>query len=193
MTQPYFNWPEVVAGYQDDFGPISPDIYQMAGKYWHWAARWAEQELGDANDGHTLLLEAAARVCQSPAYQAGAITSLATYLKITYRHLVSRRKERLLRQQQLIEKQVAAAPDGVSAVIMPPPEPEAWERYEREERLRWIMARLPPDVQRIFQWRMLDYSFEEIGAALAQNPAVVRNKLNRHVKRLADEWQATAL
>jgi RNA polymerase sigma factor (sigma-70 family) len=177
VSTPEHELPPLKEGYEDEFGPIDPEVYQAARKIWPTAVRFGEFALHDRQLVLNLMMESVANVSRSIA-KGTNIEHLNGYLLRTFKHRVVRdREKRLPRSEPLSE-----IPDAVASVVAD---------LDRKILTREIFARLDHREREIFQLRMMDYSFEEIGRILDLNNTAVRTRWYRLMRRLRETLAAS--
>ena len=67
-------------------------------------------------------------------------------------------------------------------------------RSEKIQRVRDLLARLPPDTRRMFELRFdQDLRYREIAGLLGSSEAAIKQRFSRIMKRLAEEWSREGL
>lgn len=175
------NWGTLEQTYTDEFGPVAPDVYVAAGRLWQQAQSYAARILDNSDPAHThtLLIKAAAQVTQARDVKARQIAELEGYLFQTFKNLVLSEYERVknhLRLEQ--DPHITAELRGQA------------ETVERRILMHELAAAMDEWTRAVLQWRAINYTFEEIGRHLGENPKVVRNRFDRNLKQLGAKLQA---
>jgi hypothetical protein len=180
-SHPYPDWNTLDRAYVDEFGPIAPDVYASAGDLWPQACGYASRILLD-NDlarTRTLLLKAAAQVTRARDEKGAQINELNGYLFVTFKHVVHAELEKDKNRRHF------------EARVSPDVELRGQaENVERRILLNEIVAEMDEWTRKVFYWRTLDFTFDEIGRSLDENPKVVRNRFQRRVSRLIKRMTA---
>jgi hypothetical protein len=180
-SRPFPDWDTLDSAYVDEFGPIAPDVYASAGALWPQACSYASRILLD-NDlarTRTLLLKAAAQVTRARDEKRAQINELGGYLFVSFKHAVHAELEKDKNRRRFEAGVVSDAELRGQA-----------ENVERRILLNEIVAEMDEWTRMIFHWRTLDFTFDEIGRHLGENPKVVRNRYDRRVSRLIKSMTA---
>lgn len=171
--------PPLSAGYQDEFGPINPEVYQAARKIWPRAISFGEFALHDRSLASNLLMKAAANV--SKAIATGTyIKYLNSYLLTTFKRLVVREREETLPRSYPLSE----APEVVEDVVAD---------LDRKILAREIFAQLDNRERTTVQLWMMSYTDEQIAQLLDLNPATVRQRISRLIMRLRKTFADTEI
>jgi len=180
-------WPALDAGYQEEFGPVDPEVHRVASDLWPSAEHFALDVLHDAGAGFRLLKRAVVAVSTLPADRREQIHDLPAYLFRTYKRLVLAELEKLNgHRKHDLETREALHPLSIDAA-----------EIERQILVAEVVHHLDPWAREVFENLTLGYSFEEIGRVLEANPQVIRNRFRLALRRLAasinrDSESATA-
>jgi DNA-directed RNA polymerase specialized sigma24 family protein len=174
-------WPALDTGYQEEFGPVDPDLHRIAGQVWPHARQLAVHLLRDGETGYRLLKRAVASVSALPAEKRRQIRDPAAYLFQTYKRLVlselekvNGRRVRELENAELLRGEI----DDVA-------------RIERDILIEELVGRMDAWTREVFESLVLGYTFDEIGAVMGSNPHVVRNRFRLALRRLAATLDTT--
>jgi len=168
-------WPALDSGYEDQFGPIDPIVYQAAGEIWPQAAVFGEFSLQDPNEAFHLMLKAVARV--SAAIASGAkVEHLKAYLLATYKHLVGNEHARRLRREQPIPESESEFGEHLVVDIV--------ADLDRKILLREAFRQMNAEDRNLSYLLMLGYTSSEIAQELGLQPAAVRQRVHRLTLRL---------
>jgi len=169
VSTPAHEWPALEAGYEDQFGPIDPEVYEAAGAIWPKAAKFGEFALQDRSLAFNLMLKAVASVSSSIA--AGRnVEHLKAYLLRSYKNLVVTEREKLLK-----ESIPEFSQDSVMDIVTD---------LERKILLREMFTHMSTAERTLVYHSMMGYSYEEIANLLGLNPATVRQRMHRLTERL---------
>ncbi len=170
------SWPEITDAYVDEFGPMNPTVYAMAGKLWPMVEPLVLRTMGDVDDGRRLMIKAVALVSRKYSEQPERLTNLGGYLSQTFRHLLFEEMEKVTGRARIdseLVAQVAAIPqrseDEISQVIL----------------LHEILQRADQWTRQTLQLVLLGHSFDEIGREFGMRANGVRSRLSKRIKKLA--------
>ena len=168
-------WPALEAGYEEEFGPVDPEVHRVARDLWPRAEHLALDLLHDRAAGYRLLKRAVAALSGLPADRRTEIRDPAAYLFQTYKRLVLAELEKLNghRVRELEAGELCRLPAGDAA------------RIDRGILIAELVRGMDSWTREVFEAQVLGYSFEEIGRALESNPHVVRNRFRLALRRLA--------
>jgi ATP/maltotriose-dependent transcriptional regulator MalT len=167
-------WPPLESSYIDEFGPMDPEVYRVAGEIWtSWGETFALRTLRDEHAGMPLMLKSVAEVSRVRAGKINHIGNLKGYLSITYKHLVLERLEKenghRRRDRQMLDLSLPASSEA---------------DLDRKILIQQLIRRMDPWTRRVFELLVLGYSNEEIGHALGMQANVVRSKYHKSIMRL---------
>jgi len=168
-------WPPLETGYVEEFGPVDPEVHDVARDVWTAAEQLAFNVLGDAAAGYPLLKRAVAAVSRMTPDRKLQIRDLRAYLFQAYKRLVLAELEKVNGHRTR---------DVAAAEILRPLSSEARD-IERHILVAELVHRMDPWAREVFENLTLGYSFDEIGQALRSNPHVVRNRFRLALRRLA--------
>ena len=157
--------------------PIDPRVVAVAERFWPWAYRRVERELHDAASAAQIVERVAIEVSHRLQDEPGVDRNLAGYF-ITAFH-------RQVRQQFLRENRVTyegllselesnhrlTAPDWVAAM-------------ERELCLKVLVDQLPHDARHMLNYRILGFSWNEIGRVLRISGKQARSRFYYELNKL---------
>jgi DNA-directed RNA polymerase specialized sigma24 family protein len=168
-------WPALETGYEEEFGPVDPEVHRVARDLWPRAERLALDLLHDRAAGYRLLKRAVAALSGLSADRRGQIRDPAAYLFQTYKRLVLAELEKLNghRVRELEAAELCRLPTGDA------------ERIDRDILIAELVRGMDSWTREVFEAQVLGYSFDEIGRALGRNPHVVRNRFRLALRKLA--------
>jgi DNA-directed RNA polymerase specialized sigma24 family protein len=170
--------PEISTAYLDEWGEVSPEVYQTAVSLREQAESYARATLGARDAGHTLLAKAAATVTRALEDRHEQITNLPAYLFQTYKRLVMAELEKERAHERILAERADEASrnrHNVSAEM---------DQYILIEQLR---MRMNPRTRLVFDMLILGHTFEEIGLILGKSSRAIRNNYYDQVARLKQE------
>jgi DNA-directed RNA polymerase specialized sigma24 family protein len=175
MVDTTVNWPPLDAIYDDEFGAFDPAIYAVAGGQWPAARRFAESTLGDAATGLRLMIKATAIVSRRQAELTGGIDNPAAFLMFTFKRLVLGELKKHNRRRAL---------EGERQAELLPRMDETAAALDQKILIEQLYARMDGWMQKAFELRMLDYSYEEMAAELGMKANFIRSKYSKELERL---------
>ena len=172
---PALEWGNLEVIYEDEFGPIAPDVYGAAGRIWPPAQKYASRVLNcdDQARIRTLLMKAAARVTQARDEKLHQVNELDSYLYQTFRRVILAELEKDNNRRRFEAEAHLSAEWQAQAT-----------NVERRILLNQVVGAMDDWTRSVFEWLTLDYSFKEIARHLGMNPKVLRNKYDRHINTL---------
>ena len=169
-TSDWPHWKTLRSSFKDSFPALKEDVYNEAGAIWPNALKVARHEGLDESDARAAMFKAIARVSKIDS----EIRSLQNYLFTTYIRLIRRVIDEQKRYTSLESiNQDIAADEKVTAIM------------ENDILLGEIVARMDPEMRRIYEGLILGYSFEEIARKERQQANVLRSRFSRGIRQLA--------
>ena len=170
------SWPPLGDdGYSDEYGRIGPEIYETARQIWPEAERFAVLTLHDGAAGMTLSMKAAANVTRAYALRPDEIGSLKAYLFKTFKHLVLADMRKMRLHDELLTQ---AHPTSANLFNT------SAEELDKKILIEQLMSAMDVWTRKVFELRVVVYSFDEIGGELGMLGASVWNRFNGSVKDL---------
>jgi DNA-directed RNA polymerase specialized sigma24 family protein len=172
-TSDWPHWKTLSSSFKNSFPALKEDVYNAAGEIWPNALKVARHAGLDESDARAALFKAIAKVSNRDVEH---IHSLNGYLFTTYGRLIRRvvDEQRRYTSLELINDDLSS--DQMVAAVA-----------DNDILLREIVARMDPDLRRIYEGLILGYSFEEL-ARKERTPAnVLRSRFSRGIRRLAQE------
>lgn len=167
-------WPPLESSYTDEFGPMDPEIYKVAGEIWaSWGETLALKTLRDEHAGMPLMLKSVAEVSRVRAAKIDHIGNLKAYLSITYKRLVLERLEKENRHRRCDRQMLDITSLGSGEAAL-----------DRKILIQQLIQRMDQWTRQVFELLVLGYSNEEIGHALGMQANVVRSKYHKSIMRL---------
>jgi DNA-directed RNA polymerase specialized sigma24 family protein len=174
MNPPCLDWPSLDEGYTDEFGDISPEVYQAAGELWPQAENLINSKLHDHPAGMRLMFKAAAAVSRKREEQPDQIRDLKAYLWITFKHDIFAEVEKESRYQQLDHEQEPRNGGRTQSDVLN-------DHILVEE----LMAQMDAWTRSVFELRVLGYQFEDIAQMFKMRPNLLRSKFHKEIKKLS--------
>jgi hypothetical protein len=165
-------WPEIYEAYQDEFGPIDPDVYKFAAEVWPLAESPSFRNLIDTD---RLLFKAVAMVSRICVEQPGKVSNLKGYLYKTFSRLLLEQ----LRKQQRHEQLDSALLDHVEALTT-----RSDEDIARTILVHEIMNRADDWTREIFWALVQGYTLEELAEINHAKANFIRSKLSKNLSRI---------
>ncbi len=165
-------WPEVNEAYQDEFGPIDPDVYKFAAEIWPLAESPSFRHLIDTE---RLLIKAVALVSRICARQPERLSNLKGYLYKTFSRLLLEHLKKQQRQESLDD----ALLDHAGRLTT-----RSEEDIARMLLVHEIMNHADDWTREIFWALVQGYSFEELAEIKQTKANVIRSKLSKNLARI---------
>ncbi len=170
--------PEIAAAYRDEWGPVAPEVYQVAVSLREKAEDYARAKLGAADTGRTLLAKAAVMVTRSLEDRHEQVANLEAYLFQTYKRLVLVEFERERERERILSER---ADDPSQNGFIAPAE---MDQYILIDQLR---KRMNERTRLVFDLLTLGHTFDEIGSMLGKSGRAIRNNYYEQLARLRQE------
>jgi hypothetical protein len=170
--------PEIATPYQDEWGEVSPEVYQAVVSLQEQAESYARATLGAEDAGRTLMAKAAALVTRVLEERQEQITSLEAYLFQTYKRLVQAELEKERTREKILAERAGEVSRNGHNVS------DELDQYILIEQLR---MRMNQRTRQVFDLLALGHTFEEIGAMLGKTGRAIRNNYYEQVARLKEE------
>jgi DNA-directed RNA polymerase specialized sigma24 family protein len=167
-------WPVLETPYQEEFGPVDPQVHRVARDLWPRAEHLALHLLHDRAAGFRLLKRAVTALSGLSTDRRGQIRDPAAYLFQTYKRLVLAELEKLNghRAREVEAAKLCRLASGDA------------ERIDHDILIAELVRHMDSWTKEVFEAQILGYSFEEIGRTLSSNPHVVRNRFRLALQRL---------
>jgi RNA polymerase sigma factor (sigma-70 family) len=175
---PQTNWPPFSEAHLDVEGSIDADIYAAAGELWPPAAALAESILHDEAAGQIALATVCVRITAARSKGRIQIKNLKAYIFRSYKH-------EILRQLQTQRLHDALIDDKYRSINETRPDVELHKKILLEQ----IVLRLDKRNRKVFELRVLGYTFEEIGKDLGEPSNRLRNALSKQLKKIKEELE----
>lgn len=170
------SWPVVEQSWIDLYGAIDADIYGAAAELWPRAERIILQYQQDVSAGQQLMMKACALVTRRRGETE--LANVTAYLFQTWKHLFFAELAKNDGHRRL-EASLAST------------DPPATADPERTILIQQIEQRMDAETRRIFHWLCLGHTFQEIGVFLGIRAESVRNKYNRQLHRLMEQFKSS--
>lgn len=164
--------PHLAEGYQDEYGPIDLQVYAEAASLWPTLYNYAMKMTVDETQAWNLLVKTVARVSQRRT-ECGEIVNLRAYVITVFRRLA-------VDEMKLAKRMNVCALDMHS-------EASVEQELDRMILARQLFKRMDPFTREVFELLILGYSFAEIAKTKNVDPAVLRTKFRRRMKRLSQQ------
>jgi DNA-directed RNA polymerase specialized sigma24 family protein len=171
-SHPTSDWGTLEIGYTDEFGAVASDVYAAAGRVWRQSRDYAARVLHDSDDARarTLLLRAAAQTTRARDEKSHRIDELDGYLFQTFKRVVIAELDKDNNRRRFEGKAHLETEWRSQA-----------SNVERRILLGELVAAMDEWTRGVFEWLVLDYSFDDIARHLGMNVKVLRNRYNRHL------------
>jgi DNA-directed RNA polymerase specialized sigma24 family protein len=165
-------WPEIHEAYQDEFGPIDPDVYKLAADVWPLAESPSFRNLIDTEQ---LLIKAVAIVSRICVEQPGKVTNIKGYLYKTFSRLLLEQLRKQQRQEP-IDSVLLEQVEGLTA--------RSDGDTTRMILVNEIMQRADNWTREIFWGLVQGYTLEELAEIKHTKANLVRSKLSKNLSRI---------
>lgn len=165
----------------DQYGTIAGEVYEAAACRWPQMESFARQTLGDPHTAQQLLMKACALVTRSLTNEPGRITHLASYLEITWKHLVLAELEKERKQQQHHAKIAQELQRSAADTV---------QQIEQQILVQEIVARMDDWTRTVYEYQVLGHTFEEMSQPLGQSGHIIRTKFGKKLKKLKQQLGA---
>ena len=169
--------PPLVEGYEDEFGPIDPVVYQAARKIWPRAVVFGEFALHDRSLVYNLMLKAAADVSKL-IFEGRSIEHLKAYLRTTFKRLVVNEREKTLPRSEPLSDALEAVEDIVADL-------------DRKILVRELLTNLNNYDRTLLWYWMTGVSDEEIALRLGRTRSAVQKRRERLIAQLKNTFANT--
>jgi len=173
MTVSSKEFPPLDSGYEDNYGPISLDVYEAARAIWPEARDFGIFVLHDEAAAFNAMMQASARVSDRMTSEGPPIENIQSYLLRTYKNLVAGKRKKLSREQPLNDFDESFAEEVVADL-------------ERKILLRELFRHMNNDERTLSQYLMFGYTYKEIAAAMEEDPDVLRKRFSRLKKKIRE-------
>ncbi len=169
-------WPPLADSYPDEFGPIQPGVYQVAGELWPQAEKLVLATLGDGPEGLRLMLKAVAIVSRRQTEQPEQIQHLKAYLWYVFKNLVLTGLKKEHDHRQLEQEQ---------ALDVPPDDPVA--ALDRQILLQQICCLMDTWTREVFELLALGYQYEDLVPNYGKSASIIRAQYSKQLKKLRQQ------
>jgi RNA polymerase sigma factor (sigma-70 family) len=174
MSSSQNEWPALVDCYEDQYGPIDLEVYEMAREIWPSARVFAQFALKDVDAGSNLMFRAAAKVTARINSEGPPVENLKAYLYQTYKHLVTKQKiQRLSREHPLS--------DASDSLII-----DTAADLERKILLRELFRQMSEPERELSVYLMFGYTYKEIAEKLGKTEDELRKRFSRLKEKLEE-------
>ena len=181
MKQVVSNFPIIERTYDEEFGKVDREVYQIAKTLWLHAENLAVKLLHDSPKGMRLMLKAVAKVSRVRKKDPSAIKNLNSYLFRAYKNLILAELEQENNHRGKLDSWFR--------------EQETAFEYDEEAKLNKKILinelRLKMDdwTREVFDYLRLGYKYEELVPHCGSAANVIRSKFSKKIARLAREIQ----
>ena len=171
-------WPPLAEAYLDVTGPIDADIYNAAGEIWPIAAAFAESTLHDVPAGQIALRTVCARITAGRSSGRIHIQHLQAYIVRAFKHEVLRQlQSRRLHESLILDnyKLIEETRTDIDA--------------EKKILIEQIIARMDNPTRRLFELRVLGYTFEEMARFLCTRSNNLRSAYSKQLDKIREELE----
>lgn len=181
MPEDLLNWPSLTSAYQDVFGEIDLDVYNVAGEIWQQGRTFARAKGIDDAIAHTAMLRAVAKVShrlRKPAPKLKTRGARKAYLFTAFRRCLSD-------ETQTKVSLTKSPPDDVETLA---DDNNLADEIERKILLEEVVRHMDPKTRGIYERLTLGYSFEEIAGSMGTQANRLRSAFSKRIKKIASEF-----
>jgi DNA-directed RNA polymerase specialized sigma24 family protein len=173
--------PMIDAAYDDEFGKVDPEVYEVAKQIWAPAERLADEILHDSQKGMELMFKAIAKVSRVRAGNSAKIFNLHSYLYQSFKHLVLAELEKQNRRREKSDDWFRER-ESLS---------DETEEDEINKKILINELRIEMDewTRAVFDLLRLGFSYEELVPHYGTAANVIRSKFSKKTARLAKAIQ----
>ena len=174
-------WPPLDSDYTDECGQMDLEIHNAAGAVWRRAEQLALSVLHDQAVGLELMVKAVAIASRRRRAADCCITNLRSYVFQVYKHLVLAE----LRKQNRRRELDTLWEDRIIAV------PQRDDDIDRRILLEELCRRMDSWTKRVYELRVLGYTFDTIGESLGMGANHVRSEFSKRLASLRETLNDT--
>jgi DNA-directed RNA polymerase specialized sigma24 family protein len=176
------DFPPIEAAYDEEFGRVDPEIYEVGRNLWTTCAnRLAEKLLHDSPKGMQLMLKAVAKVSSVHRNQPSEIKNIRSYLYRSYKNLILIELEKENSRQELIHSRIHQ-----SEV----PRESEEDTLNQKILVNELRRKMDSWMREVFELRVLGYDYEELAPKYGSAGNVIRSKFSKKLAQLAQEINA---
>lgn len=171
------DFPPIKEHYEDEFGIIDLEVYEMGRTVWNKQAKhFAQCYLNDPNEGSRLMMKAICEVSSFQAENPTQIKNLNAYLFKAFKNLLFANTKKTKRQKEILNG--FAYKDGINE------ESKLLQRIEVYE----IIEKFNEWEKQIFQLHYIfEYTYEEIAPKFDMKSNFLRKKMSQALRRVRKE------
>jgi hypothetical protein len=177
------DFPPIEAAYDEEFGKVDHDVYEVAKQIWTPAESLAVALLHDSPKGMQLMLKAVAKVSSARKNKSFEIANLRSYLYQTFKHLVWAELKK--------EKQHQEKLDNWFQQQMGAPKKDEEGEINKKILINELRSKMDDWTREVFDLLCLGYSYEDLVPKFGSAANVVRSKFSKKTARLARDIQTT--
>ena len=170
-------WPKLDTAYIDEAGQVDPEVYEAAGTIWQHAERLATATIRDSAAGARLLVKAVTIVSRRRAAPDLCIDDLPSFVFQVYKNLVLAELKKQNRRREIERR-------WEDFVV---PERPIADQIDRRILIEQLCERMDQWTRDVYQWRVLGYTFENIGQFLGMGANHVRSEFSKRMVRLREQ------
>jgi DNA-directed RNA polymerase specialized sigma24 family protein len=174
-------WPPIDSVYTDECGQVDPEVYSAAGVVWPRAEQLALSVFHDQAVGLGLMVKAVGIVSRRRRAADCCISNLRSYVFQVYKHLVLAE----LRKQNRRRALDTLWGDRIMPVL------QKDDDIDRRILLEELCRRMDSWTRRVYELRVLGYTFDTIGESLGMGANHVRSEFSKRLARLRETLNDT--
>lgn len=175
-------FPQLDSIYEDEFGEIDPDVYQVGRELWQRQAQgFVESILHDEDESWYLMIRAIANVSKFRREHPSEIEEISPYLFTSFKRLVFAKLKQDGNRRRILDERFQDSEVGEETKML--------RTIEVEE----ILAKFTVVEREIFELHyVLEYTYEEIAPEYGMKANYLRNKMSRAIRRISSELRINA-
>ncbi|MBK8813709.1 MAG: hypothetical protein IPN69_23670 [Acidobacteria bacterium] len=175
-------FPPIESAYDEEFGQVDPEVYQIAETLWINAEYLAVKLLNDSPKGLRLMLRAVVQVSRVRKTNPFAIKNLKSYLYRSYKHQLLAELERERCRRDLL--------DAWSKASTPNADVDEVSRINRQILINELRLKMDDWMRDVFDLLQLGYRYDELVPKYGSAANVIRSKFSKRLASFALRFQA---
>jgi len=182
MNQVVSDFPPIEEAYDEEFGKVDPEVYQIAKTLWFHAEHLAVKLLHDSPKGMQLMLKAVVKVSRVREKNPAVITNLHSYLFRSYKNLILAELEQTNNRRgkldQWFRERESVFGDDEEAKI------------NKKILINELRRKMDDWTRAVFDYLRLGYKYEDLVPQFGSAANVIRSKFSKKTSYLMRELQS---
>ncbi|MDX6288642.1 MAG: hypothetical protein QOH42_441 [Blastocatellia bacterium] len=171
-------WPEIQAGYDDEFGRVDPDVYNLAGTIWPLSQTHILRTINDYETGQRLLVKAVVLVSRKCIEQPDQMNNVRAYLFKTFYRLLLEELEKRSKHDQFDAEVI----DSIQSLTS-----RCDEQINRTILIHEIRERADQWTRQVLDDLVLGYKFVELTDKYGMKANHLRAEWSKKISRLEEQ------